>query len=132
MLSEDKRDKLRAAEAALHRVRYHSDPIWRERIKARNRASARKHGRRRLLARYGLTLESFDSLFVGQGRRCAICLSKEPGGKGWCVDHCHIEGHVRGILCTNCNRGIGNLRDSAENCRRAAQYLESPPHVTAC
>lgn len=40
------------------------------------------------------------------------------------VDHDHISGHVRGLLCRNCNSAIGLLRDDPELIRRAANYVE--------
>jgi hypothetical protein len=40
------------------------------------------------------------------------------------VDHCHTGGHVRGIICNECNRGLGYFRDSPNALRNAASYLE--------
>lgn len=39
------------------------------------------------------------------------------------VDHCHISGKVRGILCNECNRGLGYFHDNKESLMNAAQYL---------
>ncbi|RYF31413.1 MAG: hypothetical protein EOO23_02695 [Comamonadaceae bacterium] len=43
-----------------------------------------------------------------QGGGCAICSSKYPGGRwsAFHIDHDNITGTVRGLLCTNCNRGV--------------------------
>jgi hypothetical protein len=41
-----------------------------------------------------------------------------------CVDHDHTTGKVRGLLCHDCNVGIGFMRDSVENFRRAIAYLD--------
>lgn len=40
------------------------------------------------------------------------------------LNHCHIHGHVRGILCNECNRGLGYYHDNPVVLRRAAQYIE--------
>jgi hypothetical protein len=40
------------------------------------------------------------------------------------VDHCHATGKVRGLLCHNCNRALGLLKDDKSTIRRALEYLE--------
>lgn len=75
---------------------------------------------------YGITVAEFEQILAVQGGGCAICGrdgSTSPGGILH-VDHCHQGGHVRGLLCANCNRAIGQLGDDAARLRRAADYLE--------
>jgi hypothetical protein len=73
----------------------------------------------------GLTVEQFEKLFDEQGRLCAICQSKQPGGSvGWNIDHCHKTRKVRFILCCHCNRGLGAFKDDPETMRKAAALLE--------
>src|SRR5271165_2172593 len=73
--------------------------INRERIKNRNRKRE-----------YGITPEEWKRLYDGQGGTCAICCGRgEP--KGLCVDHDHVTGRVRGLLCNGCNTAIGTLGD---------------------
>lgn len=43
------------------------------------------------------------------------------------VDHCHATGHVRGLLCHNCNRALGLLKDSEQALQRALKYLQAKP-----
>ncbi|MEU6272118.1 endonuclease VII domain-containing protein [Streptomyces populi] len=69
---------------------------------------------------YGLTEAERDELIASQGGVCCICLSA-PATQ---VDHCHKTGSVRGVLCFNCNSGLGLLRDDPEAAYRAADYLE--------
>jgi hypothetical protein len=57
---------------------------------------------------------------------CKICGTREPGGfaNQWAVDHCHITGRVRGLLCTNCNKGLGYFKDSPSLLWTCVKYLE--------
>src|SRR6266498_598017 len=64
------------------------------------------------LRKYGLTPEEFEQLLASQGGRCAVCRSADPQTpkRGtWCVDHDHVTGQIRGLLCNLCNRAIGML-----------------------
>lgn len=71
--------------------------------------------------RYGITLKEYDAMFAQQGNVCAICkLSDE---KTMHIDHDHETGKVRGILCSQCNQGIGLLRENQSSIARAIQYL---------
>lgn len=84
------------------------------------------------LRRYNMTPESFAALLKQQAGRCAICQTKEPGSRGWHVDHDHACCNtrkkscgkcLRGILCSHCNIGIGNFFDDPEIIRAALEYL---------
>lgn len=71
-------------------------------------------------------LDTYQHLFELQGGVCAICQSPENGRYAHLsVDHNHDTGKIRGLLCNNCNRGIGLLRDNPELIRKAAQYVET-------
>jgi hypothetical protein len=77
---------------------------------------------------YGISLDEWQSMFEGQGSRCANtgCRATEPGSRrGWHTDHCHETGEVRGILCCHCNVMLGHARDSVERLRGAIEYLEA-------
>ena len=78
-----------------------------------------------LLRKYGIDTELRDKLAEIQGG-CGICGTKKPGGRynTWNVDHCHHTGKVRGVLCWECNAGIGKLKDDPALLRRAIQWLE--------
>lgn len=74
---------------------------------------------------YGLTPEAFDKLFESQGRKCRGCGRTEPTKHGWSVDHCHINGHVRAILCNRCNTALGMVDDDPDTLRRLAELAEA-------
>ena len=100
------------------RERYANDPEYRERHKSyRLEKIWRKNG-------IHFTIEQRDAMLSAQGGRCAICGTDEPGGRGWHLDHCHVTGRVRGILCHHCNIGLGNFKDNPEFMREAIKYLE--------
>jgi len=89
--------------------------------------------RNNLKQKYGITLEEYYSLLDKQGGVCAICGvdkncydSKGAGGliDNFAVDHCHRTGKVRGLLCNQCNRGLGMLGDNLENLKKAYEYLQ--------
>ncbi|MEV7073553.1 endonuclease VII domain-containing protein [Streptomyces sp. NPDC093990] len=61
-----------------------------------------------------------DEMVAVRRGLCAIC-STVPAVH---VDHCHKTGRVRGVLCFNCNSGLGLLGDDPEALNRAADYLE--------
>jgi hypothetical protein len=77
-----------------------------------------------LQSRFGLSEAQWEALFESQGRRCAICRTTKRG-KQWHTDHDHDTGHVRGILCGRCNRGLGQFGDDSRLLRTAARYLDS-------
>lgn len=83
--------------------------------------------RGRLKAKYGLTETEYEALLAAQGGVCAICGAPEPGGlyKPLHIDHCHASKKVRGLLCTNCNRGLGYFGDDPSRLRIAATYVSS-------
>lgn len=82
---------------------------------------------RNLLRNYRLTPEQFNELWASQHGKCGICrCPMEPRGRtreAVSVDHNHMTGEVRGLLCQGCNRGIGNLKDCPDVLEAAAKYL---------
>ncbi len=80
-----------------------------------------------LIRRYGITREDVLTLFKSQSGLCAICkrmlnpyFDKKSNAH---IDHDHLTGKVRGILCSSCNMGLGLFQDSAEIIAVAAVYI---------
>lgn len=71
---------------------------------------------------YGITLEEYNNILSKQNGKCAICELKQKK-RNLSVDHCHITNKIRGLLCTNCNRGIGMLKEDISLLRKAIKYL---------
>lgn len=78
---------------------------------------------------YGITLVRYREILNEQNHCCAIChgegfTMKEGHVAKLMVDHCHKTGAVRGLLCHNCNRALGLLKDDKDALTRAGEYLE--------
>jgi hypothetical protein len=91
-----------------------------------------EHARMISLRRHGLTPEEFARRLAAQGGRCKICRTGDPGASGWHVDHDHACCNTRkrscgkcfrGILCSHCNIGLGNLRDDPVIIAAALEYV---------
>ena len=79
-----------------------------------------------LKGKYNMTINDYDQLLFNQGGFCAICKGLETGHLGrFVVDHDHMTGKVRGLLCWSCNVGIGHLKDNPEILISAAYYLNT-------
>lgn len=74
----------------------------------------------------GAPLEEYERLLEEQNGKCAIC-GLEPGERRHCVDHCHVTGVIRGVICNACNMGLGYFRDNPEFLEAAAVYLRKIP-----
>jgi hypothetical protein len=73
---------------------------------------------------FGITIEQYTELGNKHGWKCCICEKTETENKRkLAIDHDHSTGRIRGILCGNCNRGIGNLKDSVSLLQKAINYL---------
>ena len=76
---------------------------------------------------YGITGADYDRLKEAQGGVCAICRRATGATRRLSVDHDHVTGSVRGIVCRPCNDLLGHARDDPAFFDRAAQYLRTPP-----
>lgn len=78
------------------------------------------------LDKYKLTIEQFNKMYVDQKGCCKICGISEIDAEGVLhIDHCHITGKVRGLLCRMCNMMLGFGKDNIEIMESAIKYLKS-------
>ena len=82
------------------------------------RGKRQKEAFRTRARNYGLTPEELSVLLTDAF--CGICDSSEE----LVVDHNHDTGEVRGILCTHCNKALGQFKDSKELLSKAITWLE--------
>lgn len=107
---------------------------WREKNKEKARQNRKRHYEENkqknleqmawysLKRKYGLTQKEYTEMLDKQKGVCAIC-----GGvctRRLAVDHDHETGKVRGLLCNNCNRGLGHFQDNVGFLDAAIRYLK--------
>lgn len=78
---------------------------------------------RHILVKYGLVPEDVARMLNAQNLQCACCPAALTLDSRTHIDHDHLTGNVRGLLCDSCNLCIGKMRDSAETATRIAAYL---------
>ena len=111
----------------MQRVRYAKDPM--AKVKRQIRAGRRKEKdplvqkRAELKRLYGITIEQYVEIFSKQNGVCAICLEECKTRKSLSVDHNHLTGKIRGLLCNRCNRAIGMFNDDTAILERAKKYI---------
>jgi len=80
---------------------------------------------RNLKRHYDITLGDYEGILAAQGGVCAICgRSPEEFKLTFAVDHNHITGKVRGVVCPDCNRGLGGFHDDPVLVEKALEYLK--------
>jgi len=72
---------------------------------------------------YNISLEDKKNLLILQLSKCAICKKKLELKSTTHIDHDHTSGKIRGILCHNCNRGLGYFKDNPRFLKTAIKYL---------
>lgn len=89
----------------------------------RNRCSQEKKNER-LLRKYGITLDQYNTMLESQNNRCDICGTDLQNVTRVCVDHHHETSKVRGILCNHCNVLLGMAFDDKNTLTAAIKYLD--------
>jgi len=77
----------------------------------------------KLYKTYGITLKEFYNMLELQDYCCSICNIIFSDVIKPYVDHNHKTGKVRGLLCMNCNTGLGHFKDNYKNLVKAARYV---------
>lgn len=108
---------------------YAENPVEKAKVLARGKAWRTKNREairvKKLLDSYKISLETYQALLERSDGRCEICRKPQQGprAKHLFIDHDHVTGEIRGLLCHHCNMGIGYFRDSPDLMRQAAKYL---------
>lgn len=106
---------------------------WQRRNRERYRENQQAYaesGRKRVANRkshlkrtYGISVEAYDEMLAAQGGVCAICGRRPRDDISLHVDHCHITGRLRGLLCFRCNNGVGDFGHDPTLLMAALGYL---------
>jgi DNA repair exonuclease SbcCD ATPase subunit len=96
------------------------------REKYRNKPETKQRIRnQKLLDNYGITNRDYEEMLENQGFCCDGCGTHQNElDKKLNVDHDHKTGTIRGLLCGNCNRALGLVKDNVETLVKLKKYLE--------
>jgi hypothetical protein len=105
--------------------RYETIPSERQKRKAINQRRFRENKASSLKLRYGVSLEWFDAKKIEQDNKCAICHKENlsHNGRELSIDHNHVTGEVRALLCSKCNLILGEVNDSVPKLTAMIDYL---------
>ena len=125
------KDGLKRA-AARFQARYASDPEFRRRVceaqteRSRRRRRDAEYRNREIeqarVRKYGLQPEEYRAMLDAQKGVCGIC-GIAPNGAGLSVDHDHLTGRVRGLLCQRCNSALGFFDDDRQRLVKALEWM---------
>ena len=106
----------------IHYYQTHKDKMLQQAKDSRNRHRDQIKDRR-LRITVGITFEKKKAMWLQQQSCCALCRSPLPDINKSTVDHDHVSGKIRGILCHNCNLGLGHFKDDPIRLQAAIDYL---------
>lgn len=104
------------------------------RVYKMSKDAARHYGLRRY---YGLSIQEYSERLLAQGGVCAICGNKETAQfdgkvKPLSVDHDHVTGKIRDLLCSHCNHMVGHSRENPDYLLKAADYIKRHSSAITC
>jgi len=108
--------------------------LWRKNNKQRHKETnqqwrknnperAREQSYRKRLAKFGLTLEQYQEMLEQQDGVCKICGKENPNGQRLAVNHNHVTGKIRKLLCAVCNAALSRLEKDRDWGKKAIEYL---------
>lgn len=74
-----------------------------------------------LIRKYNISYPQYLEMLNINNGICEICKLYKADD----IDHCHISGYLRGLLCHNCNMMLGHAKDNLETLSNAIKYLEN-------
>jgi HD-GYP domain-containing protein (c-di-GMP phosphodiesterase class II) len=81
----------------------------------------------RILNSYKINIDDVQKIYILQNKKCKICKTENPSVSnygGLHIDHCHVTGEVRGLLCNSCNILLGLAKDNISILNSAIDYLK--------
>ena len=99
-------------------------------LRTRSRYDLSKQREYLLNKKYGITSDKYNQMLSEQNHKCYICHTHEDKlDRSLAVDHCHTTGKVRGLLCGNCNRFLGQIDDDINTAERLLEYLNKYKNI---
>jgi hypothetical protein len=91
----------------------------------KNKETVCKKARERIIKiKYNFSIEEYEELRSLQKYKCKICKKDEKSMNSKLhIDHNHKTGKIRGLLCGNCNRGIGCFKENINYLKNSINYL---------
>ncbi len=102
------------------RIRHRKTRKFKETSKNYYEANKPDISARQKFNKYKIVKSEFEQLIIKQNNCCAIC---EVTFETPHIDHCHNSGKIRGLLCLNCNNGLGRFKDNVRLLQKAIEYL---------
>ena len=90
----------------------------------RYKKNPKKQNNREFEKKYKSPAGKKQELIAEQKGVCAICKQPFESSRKTHQDHCHASGMLRGVLCHNCNIGLGNFNDNIDRLQSAQEYLK--------
>ena len=88
---------------------------------------------KQLIDMYGITLDEYNQMFAEQEGKCLICGRHQSEFKNALgVDHDHVTGEIRGLLCTHCNNALGCVNDNIDLLYKLIEYLKINERIQSC
>lgn len=115
--NESNEDRIRKWQAERYKRTRKDNPEW----KAKSYAATR----RQIFRRFSITEDEYKAMVLGQGNLCAICRGEKDPKREWNIDHDHVTGKVRGLLCRGCNTALHKLEQDATWGQKALDYLNA-------
>ena len=82
------------------------------------------HFKQKQCSKFGISVEQYNEILLRQDFKCAICSKHRNEFKiSFAIDHCHLTGKIRGLLCKNCNLLLGHAKDNPEILHKSIKYL---------
>lgn len=98
-----------------------------EKLNKKKRDNPDYHRNLNLKRNYNFSLDEYNDMLEKQNGRCLGCNSfyTESARERLHVDHCHLTGKIRGLLCHHCNTALGLVKDNIDTLSRLISYLKT-------
>lgn len=129
LTDEQRTEHMRALWRAANKRRWQKNPEGqREKFRKFAKENPEKVKNTQIKCKFGIDLVSYYKMLGQQGDGCAICKSTDSKRKGtayFAIDHDHVTGQVRGLLCDSCNVMLGRAKDDINILQSAILYLKA-------